>query len=88
MPAEHRRRRSLVQPALHHQQVQHYVQTMVTNADAVIDTWQPGQTLTRMRGPPGGFWVVVSCLCVSVPVPARGHLKTSTPLDQQYTNLG
>ena len=43
--AEHRRRRSLVHPALHPQQVQHYVQTMVANADAVIDTWQPGQTL-------------------------------------------
>jgi hypothetical protein len=27
--------------------------------------------VTRIRGPPGGFWVVVSCLCVSVPVPAE-----------------
>jgi cytochrome P450 len=43
--AEHRRRRSLVQPAFHHQQIQHYVQNMVDNADAVIDTWQPGQKL-------------------------------------------
>jgi cytochrome P450 len=43
--AEHRRRRSLVQPALHHRQVQHYVQIMAANADAVIDTWQPGQKL-------------------------------------------
>lgn len=43
--AEHRRRRSLVQPALHHRQVQHYVQIMAANADAVIDTWQPGQQL-------------------------------------------
>ena len=43
--AEHRRRRSLVQPAFHHQQIRHYVQTMVANADVVIDTWQPGQKL-------------------------------------------
>jgi hypothetical protein len=43
--AEHRRRRTIVQPALHHRQVQHYVQTMAANADAVIDTWQPRQKL-------------------------------------------
>jgi cytochrome P450 len=43
--ADHRRRRTSVQPALHHRQVQHYVQTMAVNADAVIDTWQPGQRL-------------------------------------------
>lgn len=43
--ADHRRRRSIVQPAMHYRQVQHYVQTMVANADAVIDTWQRGQRL-------------------------------------------
>lgn len=43
--AEHRRRRILVQPALHHRQVQHYVQIMAANADAVIDAWRPGQML-------------------------------------------
>lgn len=42
--AEHRRRRNLVLPALHHRQVQRYVQAMAANADAVIDGWQPGQT--------------------------------------------
>jgi cytochrome P450 len=43
--ADHRRRRSIVQPALHHRQVQHYVQTMAANADAVIDAWQLGQRM-------------------------------------------
>jgi len=43
--ADHRRRRSLVQPAMHRRQVQQYVQTMVANADAVIDTWYRGQRL-------------------------------------------
>lgn len=33
---DHRRRRTLVQPALHNRQVQHYVHTMVAAADAVI----------------------------------------------------
>jgi cytochrome P450 len=42
---EHHRRRSLVQPALHHRQVEHYVHIMAANADAVIDSWQPGQKL-------------------------------------------
>jgi cytochrome P450 len=42
---DHRRRRTIVQPALHHRQVQRYVQTMAANADAVIDTWQPRQRL-------------------------------------------
>ena len=43
--ADHRRRRSIVAPALHHRQVSDYVQTMVDNTDAVIDTWQPRQRL-------------------------------------------
>jgi cytochrome P450 len=43
--ADHRRRRSIVQPAFYHQQIQKYVQIMAANADAVIDTWQPGQRL-------------------------------------------
>lgn len=43
--AEHRRRRSLVQPAFHHRHLANYLQTMAANADAVIDTWRPGQTL-------------------------------------------
>ncbi len=43
--ADHRRRRSIVQPAFHHQEIQKYVQIMAANADAVIDTWQPGQRL-------------------------------------------
>jgi cytochrome P450 len=43
--SDHRRRRNLVQPAFHHQQVQKYVRIMAANADAVIDTWQRGQNL-------------------------------------------
>ncbi|ORW08783.1 cytochrome P450 [Mycolicibacter longobardus] len=43
--AEHRRRRSLVQPAFHHRHLANYLETMAANADAVIDTWRPGQTL-------------------------------------------
>lgn len=43
--ADHRRRRSLVQPAMHHRQIRAYVSTMAANADAVIDTWRPGQRL-------------------------------------------
>jgi cytochrome P450 len=43
--AEHRRRRSVVAPALHHRQVGDYVPIMAANADAVIDRWQPGQRI-------------------------------------------
>lgn len=43
--ADHRRRRSLVQPAFHHRHLANYLQIMAANADAVIDTWQPGQTV-------------------------------------------
>ena len=39
----HRRRRRLVQPALHHRRVAHYLEGMAENADAAIDTWRPGQ---------------------------------------------
>jgi cytochrome P450 len=42
---DHRRRRSVVAPGLSHRQIQDYVQTMVSNIDAVIDGWQPGQRL-------------------------------------------
>src|SRR5450755_1995984 len=42
---DHRRRRSVVAPGLRHRQVQDYVQTMVSNIDAVIDSWRPGQRL-------------------------------------------
>jgi cytochrome P450 len=41
--ADHRRRRSVIAPALHHRQVGDYVPIIAANADAVIDGWQPGQ---------------------------------------------
>jgi cytochrome P450 len=41
--ADHRRRRSVVAPALHHRKVGDYVPIIAGNADAVIDHWQPGQ---------------------------------------------
>lgn len=43
--ADHRRRRSLVQPAFHHRHIANYLQVMAANADAVIDTWRPGETI-------------------------------------------
>jgi len=43
--ADHRRRRSVVAPALHHRQVCDYVPVIAANADAVIDRWQPGQRI-------------------------------------------
>ena len=43
--AEHRRRRSVVAPALHHRQVGDYVPIIAANADAVINRWQPGQRI-------------------------------------------
>jgi cytochrome P450 len=43
--ADHRRRRSVVAPALHHRQVGEYVPIIAANADAVIDRWQPGQRI-------------------------------------------
>jgi cytochrome P450 len=43
--ADHRRRRSLVAPALRHRQVGEYVPIIAANADAVIDRWQPEQRI-------------------------------------------
>ncbi|ROO88807.1 cytochrome P450 [Actinocorallia herbida] len=43
--AAHRRRRRLVQPAFHHRRIDSYVARMAANADALIDTWRPGQTV-------------------------------------------
>nr|VTO95498.1 Epi-isozizaene 5-monooxygenase/(E)-beta-farnesene synthase [Mycobacterium riyadhense] len=42
---DHRRRRAVVAPGLRHGQIQDYVHTMVSNIDAVIDSWRPGQRL-------------------------------------------
>jgi cytochrome P450 len=42
---DHRRRRNVIAPGLRHREVQQYVQTMVSNIDAVIDSWRPGQRL-------------------------------------------
>ncbi|SFN56588.1 hypothetical protein SAMN05216207_1016144 [Pseudonocardia ammonioxydans] len=41
--AAHRRRRRLVQPALHHRQIDTYLDNMADSADAVVDRWRPGQ---------------------------------------------
>jgi cytochrome P450 len=41
----HRRRRRLVQPALHHRQVEHYLDIMAENADVAIDSWHAGQRI-------------------------------------------
>ncbi len=46
---DHRRRRSVVAPGLRHRQIQDYVQTMVSNIDAAIDGWRPGQRLDIYR---------------------------------------
>ncbi|MDT5346836.1 MAG: hypothetical protein QOH91_123, partial [Mycobacterium sp.] len=46
---DHRRRRSVVAPGLRHREIQHYVQTMVSNIDSVIDRWRPGQRLDIYR---------------------------------------
>jgi cytochrome P450 len=43
--ADHQRRRSVIAPGLRHREIQSYVQTMVSNIDAVIDGWRPGQRL-------------------------------------------
>lgn len=47
--AEHRQRRKLVQPAMHHRQIAGYLDTMAANADAAIDTWRPGQVVDVYR---------------------------------------
>lgn len=38
----HRRRRRLVQPALHHRQIENYLAIMTENADATVDELRPG----------------------------------------------
>ncbi len=43
--ADHRRRRSIVAPALQRRQVGDYVPIIAANTDAVIDRWQPGQRI-------------------------------------------
>ncbi|MBX9387350.1 cytochrome P450 [Streptomonospora nanhaiensis] len=43
--ADHRRRRALVRPALHHRRVEGYVRTMAESADAAIDAWRPGDRI-------------------------------------------
>jgi cytochrome P450 len=40
---EHRRRRRVVQPALHHRQVENYVAAIAETADVAIEQWRPGQ---------------------------------------------
>lgn len=42
---DHRRRRSVVTPALQHRRVGEQVQTMVDHTDSVIDSWRPGQRI-------------------------------------------
>jgi cytochrome P450 len=42
---DHRRRRRLVQPAMHHRQVDGYLETMASHADAAIDGWRTGQVV-------------------------------------------
>ena len=43
--ADHQRRRSVIAPGLRHREIQNYVRTMVSNIDAVIEGWRPGQRL-------------------------------------------
>ena len=43
--ADHQRRRSVIAPGLRHTEIQHYVQTMVSAIDTVIDGLRPGQRL-------------------------------------------
>lgn len=43
--ADHRRRRRLVQPALHHRQVRGYLEIIADNVDAMLDQWQPGTSV-------------------------------------------
>ncbi|AOS64987.1 cytochrome P450 [Actinoalloteichus hymeniacidonis] len=38
----HRRRRRLVAPALHHRQIDGYLEIMANQADAALDGWRPG----------------------------------------------
>ncbi len=41
----HQRRRRLVQPAFHRRRIDGYVARMAENADALLDTWRPGETV-------------------------------------------
>jgi hypothetical protein len=43
--AEHKHRRRLVQPAMHHRQVARYRAIMTEGADEVIDRWRPGEVV-------------------------------------------
>lgn len=42
---DHRRRRALVRPALHHRQIEDYVSSMAASADEVLDRVRPGEEL-------------------------------------------
>ncbi|MGH3875925.1 MAG: cytochrome P450 [Actinophytocola sp.] len=42
---DHRRRRRLVQPSMHHRQVDQYLAIMTESADEVIDRWRPGDVV-------------------------------------------
>jgi len=42
---DHRRRRRLVQPAMHHRQVDRYLEVMAGAADEAIDRWRPGSVV-------------------------------------------
>ncbi|WP_232835645.1 cytochrome P450 [Actinocorallia populi] len=41
----HKHRRRLVQPAFHRRRVDGYIARMAENADALLDTWRPGETV-------------------------------------------
>ncbi len=43
--ADHRRRRRLVQPSMHHRQVDQYLAIMRQSADEAIDRWRPGEVV-------------------------------------------
>jgi cytochrome P450 len=43
--ADHKRRRRLVQPSMHHRQVGQYVSVMTQSADEAIDRWRPGDVV-------------------------------------------
>ena len=42
---DHRRRRRLVQPSMHHRQINRYLTVMAESADEVLDSWRPGRTV-------------------------------------------
>ena len=42
---DHRRRRRLVQPSMHHRQVDRHVEIMTRCADEAIDSWRPGEVV-------------------------------------------